>query len=906
MKSLVLIVASILIIEASSAQSNIVSGRLNEVFRYTTLVPAATNLNDPWEITYGPDDSLWITEARGYIVRKVHPTNGGIRTILDLRDAASGGSFTPSTYRRQFAQGQNPWPQGGMMGLAIHPDFNHATDPKKFIYIPYVRSYIGLNTTNPINGESVSGHLFNTWLVRFTYNGSQLVNPIIMCDTIPGSNDHNSGRVIINYEGGTPYLYYAVGDMGAGQFANINRTIKSQNLNSYEGKILRFNLEEDGDADQGAVDYNRWIPNNNPFNISLGVQSAVWATGMRNNQGFATGVVNGIERFYGASHGPFSDDEVNIIENGKNYGHPLVIGYSTDGNYNNAKAGPTTSSLPLIVSESTNATNIGASYMDPIYSNYPSPVGSGAAPWTPFYSIQTIYQNPNIDTDGNAGNGTQRPQNNNGMWWSEGYSGLGLYTGTLIPGWKNSLLLASLKWGRVVRMKLNSDGSDVLNNGAGGQDTASYFGGINRFRDVAVHADGRNIYVVMDRSTSSSGPSAGNPVIPACAGCVQRYEFLGYNNVAGTSAISNTIPIEAGTLNNCVNGNSVTINSANNNTNLWVPITGPNGDVIAEIFANGNDLGTVTSSLFVRNNATQREDDSFRPYSNRNVTISLPGNPVINPSFPVKVRIYMTAAEYAALQSYTNSQGQPSGIAGTTNLALFKNADPCNNAIGLGSTKLTTTVYTHGSFGYALQADVTSFSTFYVSSSSFSTLPVTFSGLTGKAQGDASVLTWNVTNEEGIKQYIVERSVNRTDFERIGFTVSKLNNGGDISYNFTDPNAANLGRTIYYRIVAEGNDATEKISNTIALKFDPFANTSVSVFPNPVKNKVTVTIVTGSDDKAQMRIIDNTGRTVYTQPVNLINGTNNLTLNLEKLAGGIYHIEVSGQKINQKTKLIKQ
>ncbi|HMW66506.1 MAG TPA: hypothetical protein PKC82_06200, partial [Chitinophagaceae bacterium] len=31
----------------------------------------AKNLGYPWEITYGPDDSLWITEARGYRVLRM-------------------------------------------------------------------------------------------------------------------------------------------------------------------------------------------------------------------------------------------------------------------------------------------------------------------------------------------------------------------------------------------------------------------------------------------------------------------------------------------------------------------------------------------------------------------------------------------------------------------------------------------------------------------------------------------------------------------------------------------------------------------------------------------------------------------------------------------------------------------
>ena len=66
----------------SFSQTAVVAGRMKEVFLKTDLVPSnnspvANNLLDPWEITYCPDDSLWVTEAKGYKVKKIHPVNAG-------------------------------------------------------------------------------------------------------------------------------------------------------------------------------------------------------------------------------------------------------------------------------------------------------------------------------------------------------------------------------------------------------------------------------------------------------------------------------------------------------------------------------------------------------------------------------------------------------------------------------------------------------------------------------------------------------------------------------------------------------------------------------------------------------------------------------------------------------------
>jgi PQQ-dependent dehydrogenase (s-GDH family) len=833
------------------------SGRMQEIYDQTIL-SAPRVLADPWEVTYGPDDHLWITESKGYKVYRMDPNTGERTTVLDLTQTST---FLPTAQRTsfnaQFDINVNG-AQGGMAGFALHPKFLHPTSPENYAYVAYIRHYNG--------GSSPTGIFFKNSIVQFQYDiaTQKFVNPIMICDTLPGGNDHNSQRMIIAPVGGVDYLFYASGDVGAGQFDNRDRPNKAQLTGSYEGKILRFNL-------MPSAGTHPWIPTTNPY----GANSAVYAIGVRNNQGFAFDTATNI--LYGSSHGPYSDDEINIIQSQKNYGHPLVIGYANDDNYNGITAGAAkasnngVSSCPTIVDESNNAASIGAAYKDPLFSAYPNSVA--------YPSISALWNT--------------LPTPNNGGWPSEGWSGLDLYTHTLIPGWKQSLVAASLKWGRLVRLKLNTTGDTVVNTG--GYDTVSYFGSVNRFRDIAFAPNGKDIYVVMDRSTSTSGPSAAFPVVPACQGCVQKYTFLGYADAAGKSSMPTAIPVTAGVANSCNTGTTLTIDAKNNN--LWVPITGPDGNVLAEIFANGNNLGTVTSSFYTHSGAI-RTSRSVR-YLDRNITIT----PQNQPSTPVKIRLYLSKAEYDALDVDPGS-----GVSAITDLRILKNNDACGSAVASPTTAITPTfaeVRGTATNGYVLQGDISSFSSFYFASSNF-TLPMELLTFTGSLQNAGTLLRWTTENETNASHFVVERSLDGVQFESIGQVKAKGNSTNRTNYLSTDAEVYSLNTpTVYYRLKMVDKNNEFKYSNVITISVSDM-NSIVTVSPNPVTNIAQVRINPEANGYVKWTLVDNAGRAIqYNQIYVQKNSINTFSINMESLAQGAYYLQLSGAGMDKKVKLQK-
>lgn len=271
--------------------------------------------------------------------------------------------------------------ESGLLGLALHPDFPN--QPEVFLVYNYLES-----------------SAIKERLVKYTYAEGRLVSPLTLLEGIDGAGNHNGSRLVIDAD---KKLYMTTGDAG--------KTSNSQNLNSLNGKVLRLNLD-------GSV------PEDNPLTGSY-----LWSWGHRNPQGL---VISPSGIMYSSEHGPSSDDEVNIIEKGRNYGWPNVKGFCDE------------------VTESQFCAD--SSVVEPI------------AAWTPTLAV----------------------------------AGTDFYDHAAFPEWQNSILVTSLKAGRLVALKLSSDGRSVV------QEKAFFQNWYGRLRDICVAPDGRIFLAVSNRDGRGS------------------------------------------------------------------------------------------------------------------------------------------------------------------------------------------------------------------------------------------------------------------------------------------------------------------------------------------------------------------------------------------------------------------
>ncbi len=215
------------------------------------------NLSIPWEIAFLPDNRMLVTERSG-----------------DLLEIAQDKLVIP-------VKGVHHIGEGGLLGLAIHPDF----EKNNWIYL-----YLTTKTDTGLSNR----------VERYQLINGELLNVATILDGVKGASNHDGGRIAF---GPDAMLYVTTGD--------AENTASAQDTNSLNGKILR--VKDDGS-----------IPEDNPFN------NAVYSYGHRNPQGItwdADGNLWATE--HGKSGLASGFDELNLIKKGGNYGWPTIEGDET-------------------------------------------------------------------------------------------------------------------------------------------------------------------------------------------------------------------------------------------------------------------------------------------------------------------------------------------------------------------------------------------------------------------------------------------------------------------------------------------------------------------------------------------------------------------------------------------------
>lgn len=289
-----------LVAVAASAQVNMGEQKPEASLPFTMTTVGTFNL--PWRLAFLPDGRMLITEKPGPV------------WLVSQKGEKIPVTGTPPVY----FQGQS-----GMHGVFLAPSY--AAD--KRIYLTYAEP-----------GDYGGGLTLARATLNATATSAKLENFEVLWRQMPKGKGGQEGAQIA-FSPDNKYLFLAVGDR--------QRMTPAQDPNQPEGKILRLTLDgkpapgNPGFGKTGAATIPLIDP---PRDTELAKNAPVvstytfpgpnltpaetWASGFRTPYGLAFSPTG---ELWEVEHGPRAGDELNLIEQGKNYGWPLV---SYGPNYN--------------------------------------------------------------------------------------------------------------------------------------------------------------------------------------------------------------------------------------------------------------------------------------------------------------------------------------------------------------------------------------------------------------------------------------------------------------------------------------------------------------------------------------------------------------------------------------------
>lgn len=395
-----------------------------------------------------------------------------------------------------------------------------------------------------------------------------------------------------------------------------------------------------------------------------------------------------------------------------------------------------------------------------------------------------------------------------------------------------------------------------------------------------------------------------------------------------TACISGTITLP--TPSNVLSGNNITA-TCTVNQNGYIHLLDSNGDLVASINSNGQNLGTVTATSYIEGSPLLVESCG-NPGNVMMMTSVMDRHWVITtqnaPTGPVSVLLPFTDNEAASLNlEAINNQNPDDNVMSIADIGCTKYSGPnednlfdndCTSNGGSGNFswhaqtangQVSTYLAAHPSTNKFITIDVNSFSEFWLhGSANNAPLPVELTSFQANCLSNSEVeVTWSTASEYNSSHYIVSKSYDGINWEEIKIVQAAGMSQTNINYAIIDQADPN-NRTVYYSLNQYDIDG---ISKEFKVTKTTCSNDDISdmiVYPNPGYGVINLKIVEPENKGiCQVIVSDLNGSIVIEKELEIQSGTTTVYLNGMDLTPGLYMINYldQGGKLIQTIKYSK-
>jgi hypothetical protein len=186
------------------------------------------------------------------------------------------------------------------------------------------------------------------------------------------------------------------------------------------------------------------------------------------------------------------------------------------------------------------------------------------------------------------------------------------------------------------------------------------------------------------------------------------------------------------------------------------------------------------------------------------------------------------------------------------------------------------------------------------------TLPVEWLDFSAQWQEDDAYLSWSTASEINTDHFAIERSVDGQSYQRMGEVEAAGHSASIRSYQFVDPNVANLkNERVYYRLKQVDQDGMSDYSSTVELLIDGKA--SLAVFPSPLQagEKLMVRYITEHQALNQIKVSNQMGQEIYREKLPR-NARGEMQISTANWPAGVYQVQMTmGAKMITQRVVIK-